>query len=117
MKRDPETKKLKTYCYVEFTNEESVENVLRGNSNTTITINDREAIASRSQSSTKLREQIKHVVHITNLSYFAKEKDIEAFFSKNQIPVISIIETCIVKDENGKSKGFAFVEFDNEVNL
>lgn len=60
-----------------------------------------------------MREKLQFVIYITNLSYETKEGDLEAFFLNNGIT--NIKEIHIVKDEDGSSKGFAFVQFEDEV--
>ncbi len=78
-------------------------------------LDDRKVIIKRSQSVAKLRENIKHVCHISNLNFKTKENDLKNFFISNGITEDSITDILIIKDDEGKSKGFGFVEFKNEV--
>jgi RNA recognition motif-containing protein len=115
MIKDPVTKKMKSYCYVEYTNEEPVDHIESLGVDKKFVINGRTVEAGRAISVTKLREKVKHVVHISNLPFYAKEKDIQTFFEKNGIQSSNIAEVYIAKGEDEKSKGFGFVEFYVEV--
>lgn len=80
---------------------------------TDLKIDGRKIIVKRSQSDVKMREKLKHVVYMTNLAYSTQEKDIAAFFLTHGVDGIEDIH--IVTNEDGSSKGFAFVQFDKEV--
>jgi RNA recognition motif-containing protein len=78
-------------------------------------LNDRKVFVKRSQSNTKIRENIKHVIFISNLPFKVQEKDIKTFFEKEDIR--NIIDILIVKDDKDCPKGFGFVEFEDEENM
>jgi RNA recognition motif-containing protein len=117
MIKDRETKQLKNYCYVEFTDEEAVD-LIESQGDIKFIVNGKQVEVKRSQSNTKEREKINHVIHITNLQFRVKDEDLLKFFVKNEIPASNILEIAIIRDEKtGESKGFGFVEFNNEVML
>ena len=62
-----------------------------------------------------MREKINYVIHVNNLTYDTEDTDLKQFFKLNRIDKVKDI--LIAKDEDGKSRGFAFVEFDNEEDL
>lgn len=102
--------KPKGYCYVEYQNEESVTEALKM---TDIRIDGRKVIIKKSESDIKIRENLKFVAYITNLSYETKDKDLNSFFNNHEINGIK--ELMIVREEDGTSKGYGFAEFENEV--
>lgn len=59
----------------------------------------------------KLREKVKNVLFISNLTFHTTEKDLSDFLKENHIS--SVIDLHLVKDEEGKSKGFGFVELES----
>ncbi len=91
--------------------EESVDSVLQNKKS--FSIGDRKIFVKRSQSIAKLRENIKNVLFISNLHFAVKEDDLKSFFEKENIR--NIIDVLIVKDEKDKSKGYGFIEFEDEV--
>jgi RNA recognition motif-containing protein len=95
--------------------EESVDKIMNDIESNPLILDDRKVIIKRSQSVAKLRENIKHVCHISNLNFKTKENDLKNFFISNGITEDSITDILIIKDDEGKSKGFGFVEFKNEV--
>ena len=95
---------------MEFQNEESVIEALK---QTELKIDGRKVIIKRSESDVKMREKLQNVLYITNLSYQTKEEDLVTFFASFGINNIS--EIHIVKDDEGASKGFAFIQFVDEV--
>jgi len=95
---------------VEFQNEESVNEAI---TLTDLRVDGRKLIIKKSESDVKVREKLQYVVYITNLSYETREDDLKSFFTNYGITNINDIH--IVKDEKGLSKGFAFVQFENEV--
>lgn len=110
---DKITQKPKGYCYIEFQDEHSVDKVLENKNN--FIIDERKIIVKRSQSVTKLREHLRHTAHVSNLPFQLTEEQLKKVFIKSGIDKERIIDCLIVKDENLNSKGFGFVEFDNEV--
>jgi len=108
---DPETKNPKGYCYIEFLKEESVDLVINDKKN--IIMEDRKIFIKKSQSVVKLRENIRNVLYISNLPFFTDEEKLKAFLEKEGVS--NILDMLIVRDENGKSKGFGFVEVSDEV--
>jgi len=103
--------KPKGYGYVEFAEEESLSKVMANK--TSFAINGRKIMIKRSQSVTKLREDVRNVVYVTNLPFSYDEGNLKSFLEKNEVN--DIIDCLITKDDSGNSKGFGFVEFDNEV--
>jgi len=81
----------------------------------TIAISGRKVIVKRSQSVTKLREDVRNVAYVTNLPFSYEETNLKSFFNKNEVD--KILDCLITKDESGKSKGFGFVEFEDEVKI
>ena len=67
----------------------------------------------KSQSVTKIRENLKNVVFVSNLPFGTYEDKLTAFLEKENIS--NILNVLIVRDNSGKSKGFGFVEFGDEV--
>lgn len=67
----------------------------------------------KSQSITKLRENIKNVLFISNLPFGTDEEKLKMFLEKENI--LNILDILIVRDDSGKSKGFGFVEIADEV--
>jgi polyadenylate-binding protein len=110
---DKETKKPKGYCYVEFAEEESVGSVMQNKNN--FVVDGRRVMVKTSQSVAKIRENLKYVAHVTNLPFSISEEKLKEFFIKNEVD--KIIDCLITKDENGNSKGFGFVEFEDEESL
>jgi polyadenylate-binding protein len=110
---DKETKKPKGYCYVEFAEEESVGSVMQNKNN--FVVDGRRVMVKTSQSVAKIRENLKYVAHVTNLPFSISEEKLKEFFTKNEVD--KIIDCLITKDENGNSKGFGFVEFEDEESL
>ncbi len=76
-------------------------------------IEGRKVMVKSSQSVIKLRENIKFVAHITNLPFSITETKLKEFFNKNGIEKIR--DCLITKDDQGNSKGFGFIEFEDEV--
>jgi polyadenylate-binding protein len=111
---DNKTNTPKGYCYVEFLDEESVDRVINEVGETGLTIDDRKVHIKRSQSVVKMRESVKHVLHVSNLNFKTKENHLKEFFESKGIN--SIKELLIVKEDSGKSRGFGFVEFESQVN-
>jgi RNA recognition motif-containing protein len=108
--RDKQTNKPKGYGYVEFQDDKSVNIALEMKE---MRIDGRKIIIKRSQSDTKMREKLNNVVYLTNIAYDTKEKDLVAFFFTYGVDKIQ--EIHIVRDEDGASKGFAFVQLEDEV--
>lgn len=62
---------------------------------------------------TKIRENLKNVLFISNLPFGTDEDKLKDFLEKENIS--NIIDVLIVRDDSGKSKGFGFVELADEV--
>jgi RNA recognition motif-containing protein len=112
---DNKTNIPKGFCYVEFLEEETVDKVLNELGETGLLIDERKVHIKRSQSVAKIRDNIKHVLHISNLNFKTKENHLKEFFESKGIS--SIKELIIIREDSGKSRGFGFVEFENEVNV
>jgi len=82
---------------------------------TSLFIDGRKIIIKKSESVTKMREEINYVIHVNNLTYDTDENDLKQFFKTNGIEKIKDI--LIARDEHEKSRGFAFVEFETEDDL
>lgn len=91
--------------------DDSVESVLKDKKN--INIEDRKIFVKKSQSVTKIRENLKNVLFISNLPFATNEEKLKDFLEKENIT--NLIDVLIVRDESGKSKGFGFVELGDEV--
>ena len=103
--------KNKGYCYVEFQDESSIEKIIEKKN---IFIDNRKVIIEKSISNKKIRNNIKFVVFVSNLNFKVKEKDIEIFLKeKKNINKNDIKKIKICKENNNKSKGFGFIEFNN----
>lgn len=47
---------------------------------------------------------------VGNIAWSATKEDLEALFSQHG----EVSETILIKDENGRSKGFGFISFEND---
>ena len=112
---NPHTQKPRGYAYVEFEDEYIVDKVL--DSNQTFVINDRNIIVSKSISVEKLRNAVKYVAHISNLNFKIKEKDIKELISKEIDIEKNLKKIFLCKDDDGKFKGYGFIEFNNKESL
>ena len=71
-------------------------------------------MVSKSISVEKLRNAIKYVLHISNLNFKVKEKDIEELISKYIDKEKDLKKIFLCKDEDDKFKGYGFIEFKNK---
>ena len=71
-------------------------------------------MVSKSISVEKLRNAVKYVLHISNLNFKVKEKDIEELISKEIDKEKDLKKIFLCKDDNGKFKGYGFIEFNNK---
>ncbi len=62
---------------------------------------------------TKIRENLKNVLFISNLPFGTNEDKLTSFLEKENIS--NIVNVLVVCDDSGKSKGFGFVELADEV--
>ena len=115
---NPSTQKPRGYGYIEFEDESSIDKII--NSDKNFIINERKIIVSKSISVEKLRNAVKYVIHISNLNFKVKEKDIENLLKKeiyedNDINLNDEIRKILLcKDDEGKFKGYGFIEFNNK---
>ena len=115
---NPTTQKPRGYGYIEFEDESSIDKII--NSDKTFIINERKIIVNKSISVDKLRNAIKYVVHISNLNFKVKEKDIEILlkkeiFNNNQKNLKDDLRKILLcKNDEGKFKGYGFIEFNNK---
>ena len=115
---NPTTQKPRGYGYIEFEDESSIDKII--NSDKTFIINERKIIVNKSISVDKLRNAIKYVVHISNLNFKVKEKDIEILlkkeiFNDNQKNLEDDLRKILLcKNDEGKFKGYGFIEFNNK---
>ena len=115
---NPTTQKPRGYGYIEFEDESSIDKII--NSDKTFIINERKIIVNKSISVDKLRNAIKYVVHISNLNFKVKEKDIEILlkkeiFNNNQKNLKDDLKKILLfKNDEGKFKGYGFIEFNNK---
>ena len=109
---NPHTQKPRGYGYIEFEEENSVDKIINYNKN--FEINGRKIMVSKSISVEKLRNAVKYVLHISNLNFKVKEKDIEELISKEIDNEKDLKKIFLCKDDNGKFKGYGFIEFNNK---
>ena len=109
---NPHTQKPRGYGYIEFEEENSVDKIINYNKN--FEINGRKIMVSKSISVEKLRNAVKYVLHISNLNFKVKEKDIEELISKEIDKEKDLKKIFLCKDDNGKFKGYGFIEFSNK---
>ena len=109
---NPHTQKPRGYGYVEFEDEKSIDKII--NSDKTFEINGRKITVSKSISVEKLRNAVKYVLHISNLNFKIKEKDIEELISKDIDLENDLKKILLCKDDDGKFKGYGFIEFNNK---
>ena len=109
---NPHTQKPRGYGYIEFEEENSVDKIINYNKN--FEINGRKIMVSKSISVEKLRNAVKYVLHISNLNFKVKEKDIEELISKEIDKEKDLKKIFLCKDDNGKFKGYGFIEFNNK---
>ena len=109
---NPHTQKPRGYGYVEFEEENSIDKII--NSDKIFEINGRKITVSKSISVEKLRNAVKYVIHISNLNFKVKEKDIEELISKEIDIKNDLKKIFLCKDDEGKFKGYGFIEFNNK---
>ena len=109
---NPHTQKPRGYGYVEFEEENSIDKII--NSDKKFEINGRKIMVSKSISVEKLRNAVKYVLHISNLNFKVKEKDIEELISKYIDKEKDLEKIFLCKDEENKFKGYGFIEFKNK---
>lgn len=109
---NPHTQKPRGYGYIEFEEENSVDKIINYNKN--FEINGRKIMVSKSISVEKLRNAVKYVLHISNLNFKVKEKDIEELISEEIDKEKDLKKIFLCKDDNGKFKGYGFIEFNNK---
>lgn len=74
-------------------------------------IQGRTVSVEKTKSNKEEREQVGYTVHVNNLSFKVTEDDLRQYCEEN---FGGVKKVHLVRDEKGNSKGFAFVEFDNE---
>ena len=109
---NPHTQKPRGYGYVEFEEENSIDKIINCDKN--FEINGRKIMVSKSISVEKLRNAVKYVLHISNLNFKVKEKDIEELISKEIDKEKDLKKIFLCKDDDGKFKGYGFIEFNNK---
>jgi len=115
---NPTTQKPRGYGYIEFEDESSIDKII--NSDKSFIINERKISVSKSISVEKLRNAVKYVVHVSNLNFKAKEKDIEnllkkEIFEENEKNFeVDVRKILLCKSDEGKFKGYGFIEFNNK---
>ena len=111
-----QTNKPKGYCYIEFQDKNSIDKVMENKDN--IYINGRKVDIQKSISNEKLRNQVKFVVHCSNLNFKVKKETLEDFLIKEgKIEKNNILKILICKDENNKPKGYGFIEFNDKEDM
>ena len=53
----------------------------------------------------------KHTLYVSNIAFEVKEEDIKTLFQE----VGSVKQVRLVTNRSGKSKGYAYIEYENEV--
>ena len=115
---NPTTQKPRGYGYIEFEDESSIDKII--NSDKSFVINGRKISVSKSISVEKLRNAVKYVVHVSNLNFKVKEKDIEnllkkEIFEENEKNFeVDVLKILLCKSDEGKFKGYGFIEFNNK---
>ena len=115
---NPKTQKPRGYGYVEFEDESSIDKII--NSDKTFIINERKIEVTKSISVEKLRNAVKYIVHISNLNFKVKEKDIEDLLKKELYKEQKegldndVKKILLCKDNEGKFKGYGFIEFNSK---
>ena len=83
-----------------------------------IYINGRKVDIQKSISNEKLRNQVKFVVHCSNLNFKVKKEILEDFLIKEgKIEKNNILKILICKDDNNKPKGYGFIEFNDKEDM
>jgi len=107
---DSRTNKSKGFGYIEFENKEGAMEALKLNKTQlkgkTITV-------LKYESDKKKRDNLGNTIHITNIAFDANEQDLIQHFEKYCGQ--NVIRKChLVKDNVGNSRGYAFIEFEQE---
>ena len=111
-----QTNKPKGYCYIEFQDKNSIENIM--NNKEDIIVDGRKVILQKSISNEKLRNQVKYVIYCSNLNFKTKKEHLEDFLiNEGKIEKNNILKILICKDENDKPKGYGFIEFINKEDM
>ena len=117
---NPQTNKPRGYCYVEFSDEDSVNNCIEKTRNEPLNMLGRRLKIEKSQSAWKLRNKVKFVAHIINLSFDLNEEELESFLVNIcEVNKENIEKVLICRDEKkkNKSKGYGFIEFNDRESL
>ncbi len=111
--KDPNTGKAKGYAYVEFATEEAAKAAQTLNKTR---FEGRVIQVLPSVSDRKKRDSVGNTAHINNLSYEADEKDLIDYF-EGKVGKDCVKKTIVIRDAEGGSQGFGFVEFQTEDQL
>ena len=103
--------RIKGYAYIQFYQKQSVEEAI--NTLHKSKLDGRTILVERSQSSKDVRGHVGFTVFIKNLSYKVTDEDL-----REQCEAYGEVKKLtLVKDEKGRSKGLAFVEFIDQVRI
>ncbi|CDW90873.1 squamous cell carcinoma antigen recognized by t-cells 3 [Stylonychia lemnae] len=101
--------KLRGYGYIQFQDKKQVD--LAVNTLNKSKIDGRTMVVQYSKSNKEVRDHIGYTVLIKNLSYHVNEEELKDYCEQN---FGEIKKLTLAKDDRGKSKGLAFVEFVDE---
>lgn len=117
--KDPS--KFKGICFIEFEDEDSVAKAIEGLDRTTLM----PSTPAIQVMPSKTREQLKQdhekqrgqwTLHVKNLSYKTDYQQLNSFLVKTfSLQRSDISSTAIIKDKEGRSKGYAFVEMGSKM--
>ena len=107
---DPKTGKPKGYAYIEFESPEIAKKALALNGTR---FEKRVIIVIPSISDRQKRDVIGNTLHLGNLAFEAEDKDIIEYFEKH-IEKDCVTKVLIVRDLDGSSRGFGFVDLKTE---
>lgn len=104
--KDRETNKSKGFGYADFANEEDMKKAIRLNGSD---LGGRDVKIDYAQKDNNAEEST--TIYVGNLSYNTNEDSLKNFLDDNQIA--NVKEIRLIKDNDGNSKGFAYIEFDD----
>lgn len=99
--------KDKNYAYVEFDSKENKEAAFTNIHHENLVIDGKKILVQYCDSSRQKNKKFAQVIFLKHFPYKAVEKDVEDFFKNMKIANI-----FIPRSDEGKSKGFAYVEFE-----
>lgn len=104
--KDRETNKSKGFGYADFSNEDDMKKAIRLNGSE---LGGRDVKIDYAQKDNNAEEST--TIYVGNLSYNTNEESLKNFLDDNQIA--NVKEIRLIKDNDGNSKGFAYIEFND----